>query len=205
MNPPLLIAEDDADLAKRLTRFFARSVEVVAVRSTTEATAALAAGPRWCGALVDVNLPDGSGLDVLDAFRTIEPTAPALVLTGHCDPTLINHAQRRRAEYAVKPAEVDNLRAFLAQVSEHRVARERDVETLLDQLSTTHKLSPAERRILDVSVRGTPRKRLADELGLTDNTVKTQLRSLLRKCDDAEELGEVVRSIWERATAGRDT
>jgi FixJ family two-component response regulator len=175
----------------------------VALVSSFREAADLLAGPTtWLGAVLDVSLPDGSGLDLLDSFRSIEATAPALILTGHCDPVFINRAQRRSAEYAVKPAAPSNIQAFVDRAIAHRDRREREVEVLVVACSERYGLSPSERKILAACARGTARKQLACELGVSENTIKMQVKSLLRKCDDAEGLGDVVREIWRLATQG---
>ena len=196
----VLIAEDNPTVAGSLARTLGRRFQVSVARSFLEASELMAAPTTWLGAVLDVSLPDGSGLDLLDTFRSIERTAPALILTGHCDAALINRAQRRSAEYAVKPAAPGNIRAFAERAVAHRERRERDVEVLVAEWSERYRLSPSERKILAASARGTARKQLAAEFGVTENTIKMQMKSLLRKCDDAEGLGDIVREIWRQAT-----
>jgi DNA-binding NarL/FixJ family response regulator len=62
-------------------------------------------------------------------------------------------------------------------------------------------LSPAESRVLDLAIAGVPRRYLAAELGVAENTVKTQIRHLLAK------LGEknLTEAAWHRRknAAGR--
>jgi DNA-binding NarL/FixJ family response regulator len=196
----VLIAEDNPVVASSLARSLGRRIPVAVARSFVEARALLAGPTMWLGGVFDVSLPDGSGLDLLDAFRAVESSAPALVLTGHCDAALINRAQRRSAEYAVKPAAPSNIRAFADRAVAHRDRREREIEVLVAGCSDHYGLSPSERKILAASARGAARKQLADDLGVSENTIKMQVKSLLRKCDDAESLGDIVREIWRRST-----
>lgn len=67
----------------------------------------------------------------------------------------------------------------------------------------TSKLSPQEARILALAVDGVPRRYVATELGLTENTVKTHVRRLLRKVG-GKSLAEVVYRLRKSSTPGSD-
>jgi DNA-binding NarL/FixJ family response regulator len=200
--PHVLIVEDAPDVAARLEKRAARCAPVALASAKREAIELLAGRSLWCGAILDIGLPDGSGLDLLDAFRAKAPRAPALVLTGQCSPELINRAQRARAEYAVKPAAPANIQAFLSLVTEFLDARSREIDVIIAELASRHRLSACEQKLLAASARGTSRKELATELGIAENTVKTQMRALLRKCEDAEQLSDLTREVWRRSTEG---
>jgi DNA-binding NtrC family response regulator len=78
----ILIVEDDVDLAVTCERLLRRNGHaVVAVASRAAALAALGDAPP--AVLVsDVRLPDGDGLDVVRAAAAMQPSVPAVVMTG---------------------------------------------------------------------------------------------------------------------------
>jgi len=78
----ILIVEDEADLAATCVRLLRRTgYAVVAVGSRAAALAAL--GDAAPTVLVsDVRLPDGDGLDVVRAAAAMQPSVPAVVMTG---------------------------------------------------------------------------------------------------------------------------
>jgi CheY-like chemotaxis protein len=78
----ILIVEDEVDLAATCVRLLRRSgYAVVAVGSRAAALAALGDAPP--AVLVsDVRLPDGDGLDVVRAAAGMQPSVPAVVMTG---------------------------------------------------------------------------------------------------------------------------
>lgn len=194
----ILIVEDDAVLARVLARRIASTCPTRIV-GTIEAVRALRAeGKSWAGAIVDIRLPDGSGLDLLESLRGDGWDGPALVLTGHLAPELVNRASKLRATYVVKPAPDENLRSFLAELSRG----ERNVADVTREYAERYRLTPGERRILELSVRGVSREAIADKIGVTENTLKTQVRSLLTKIPGAFQLGDVTRRIWSEASAG---
>jgi DNA-binding NarL/FixJ family response regulator len=197
----LLIAEDDPLVARALDLYFRRHVSVAITTSLAEAEELLDRPSAWCGIIVDVSLPDGNGLDALEKFRTVNAHAPALVLSGHWSPDLINRAARSLAIYSVKPALPVNLASFLRQLETYDAGLRHQIDAIIEQYAHTRGLTQSERRLLSYAARGTSRKALADELGIAENTVKSHARSLLRKCDNAEQIGDVVREIWRRASA----
>jgi DNA-binding response OmpR family regulator len=83
-SPMALIVEDDPDLRELLAMFLARhDMESVAVGDVSQALAALAIQP-FSVVLLDVSLPDGSGLDVCEAVRANPDTRglPVVMLTA---------------------------------------------------------------------------------------------------------------------------
>jgi DNA-binding NtrC family response regulator len=78
----ILIVEDEADLAATCVRLLRRNGHaVIAVGSRAAALAAL--GNATPAVLVsDVRLPDGDGLDVVRAAAAMQPSVPAVVMTG---------------------------------------------------------------------------------------------------------------------------
>src|SRR6478672_7750580 len=83
----LLLVEDDegdAFLVSELLRAEDPSIVVRHVRSLGEAVQALASDPPDC-VLLDLGLPDASGLDALERLRAVHPGVAQLVLTGDRD------------------------------------------------------------------------------------------------------------------------
>src|SRR6185312_3571884 len=79
----LLVEDDDAD-ARLVTEALERALDApVVARATSIAHAAeLVNGSAWSLAIVDHDLPDGPGVDVVDALRQDNPAMPSVMLTG---------------------------------------------------------------------------------------------------------------------------
>ena len=81
----LLLVEDDPDHAFLVRRQLGAHPEirlaVVHVTTAAEATTRLAVGDVGC-VVVDLSLPDASGLEAVHALRAVDPTVPVVVLTG---------------------------------------------------------------------------------------------------------------------------
>jgi PAS domain S-box-containing protein len=79
---------------------------------------------RPCDAvLVDLRLPDVSGLDVLRAIKANAPPAEVILMTGHGTlPTAIEAMDRAASGFLEKPVAMDQLLATLSRVLAHRRA-----------------------------------------------------------------------------------
>lgn len=143
--------------------------------------------------IVDERLPDGSGLGFVEAARARGVRTPVLLVTALEDTTLVNRAQLLGVEVAFKPEMSSNVRAFLGRA---RGARSAIAAVLraTDRFAEVHRLSSRERDLVRAVGRGVSRAALDVELGLSENTVKTLVRRILRKTGQSG-LDEVLRFI----------
>lgn len=133
----LLLLEDEVMLRKRLTAFLEQEgAEVTAVASVEAARQALA-GMSFEAALIDVNLPDGRGTDLL-RDKHFPPTTTVLVMTAEGGVAGAVEAVRAgAADYLVKPFDQEELPLRFAQARRHRQARRAD-EFKRDQEAELH-------------------------------------------------------------------
>lgn len=107
---PLLLVEDDANVAATLTqRLQAEGFAVTHAASVRAARAALQA-QRFAAAVLDVGLPDGSGFEVAQHLRELSPSTTMLFLTAHGTPADRIHGLELGADdYMTKPFEFREL------------------------------------------------------------------------------------------------
>jgi len=168
-------------IARSIATAMKPSLEAVVVGSLSEARTALAEHDTLAAAIVDLMLPDGSGLDFVSELRGDQPVLPILILTGHAEPVLINRAHALQAEYVCKPQFHDNLKDFLRRVVQPPADDEQRLADASRAFAAQHHLSVRETEILGLATSGVPRGRIADVLGVSENTIKTQIRSILDK------------------------
>lgn len=120
----LLLVEDDANLRKALARALGgRGFAVAAVASCSEALLHLAATADEPAplrfAVLDLRLPDGSGLDLVPVLLERSPALRVVVLTGWGSIATALRALRLGAvDFLAKPVEVEALvRALLGQTA----------------------------------------------------------------------------------------
>jgi two-component system response regulator RegA len=116
----VLLVDDDAVFRERLARAFRERGWSVREAADVAATrAALANGPPPEHAVVDLRLPDGSGLDVVRVLRAASGTARIVVLTGYGSiATALDAVRLGATHYLTKPVGVSDILAAFARGSE---------------------------------------------------------------------------------------
>ena len=109
--PTLLIVDDEAVLARTLVKLFSRlGFEAHHAAAIGEAERIVAATPVDV-VLLDLRLPDGSGLDLLDTLLTADADLPVIMMTAYGSVADAVHAMQRGArDYVQKPFELDEIR-----------------------------------------------------------------------------------------------
>jgi two-component system, NarL family, invasion response regulator UvrY len=184
---PVLVVDDEPEVVLTIDRLLRRSWPLVVADSWNQAHSVIEAAPALSCAIVDIGLPDGSGLDLLSPLREAYTLLPVLVLTAHCEAALINKAQAFGVEYLVKPDFADGLRAFAARVAANEALRgsgeyRQDVADAVHAFATTYDLTTRERDVLELAVGEHSRTEIAERLGISIHTIKAQVASILAKC-----------------------
>ena len=112
----VLIVDDEGlirwSLAQTLAAAGATVVEAADTRSAMEAIGA--AAPAFDAAILDVRLPDGSGLGLLTAIRRLRPATRVVLMTAYGTPALLAEARALGALGVVeKPFELDAMTALI--------------------------------------------------------------------------------------------
>jgi DNA-binding NtrC family response regulator len=137
----LLVVDDDDDFRESLVRLLAHHKHVVSGAADLAATRALLAKQTFDALLVDQQLPDGRGDDLLE--DPARPTTTELVvITGNGSVDAAVAAVRRgAADYLTKPTDTTALAATLSRVANMRRLRS-EVESLRDTLRDRGRLGP---------------------------------------------------------------
>jgi two-component system response regulator RegA len=112
----LLLVDDDQVLCQVMARAFeARGYNVRAAHTVRDGIAA-AQGFRPDAAVVDLRLPDQTGLKLIGALKAVNPDMRIVVLTGHGSiPTAIEAVKLGATYYLTKPVEADEVVAALGK------------------------------------------------------------------------------------------
>jgi two-component system response regulator AtoC len=159
--PHALVLEDDLDSQSALAELVERAGFSTSVAGTLEEARALVAKEPPDVALVDLQLPDGNGMDL---FRDVErPASTEVVLiTGHASvDTAVDALRMGASDYLTKPLDVARLRTVLANVARVRELKE-EVGTLraalrkLGHFGPLIGTSPAMQKVYDMITRVAP-------------------------------------------------
>ncbi len=190
----LLCLEDDVTVSRALERTL-QGYELDMVATVADAKMRIESGGSYAAWILDVRVPDGSGLDVLAWARLRGDRTPALVMTGVLDHVHANSAQILGAEFVFKPYGKAHLDSFLERAT-------RPTETPLPSRNAEafvreHGLTKREGEIIHAIARGVPRADLAGQLGVAESTIKTLVHRLLERAGYAN-LDEVLRDLLKR-------
>ncbi|HIZ34833.1 MAG TPA: response regulator transcription factor [Candidatus Ruania gallistercoris] len=133
--------------------------------------------------LVDLQLPDGTGLDVIAAARTEAPAARSVVLTSFGDDDAVAAALATGAHaFVLKSVRGDEiLDAVRAVAAGRTLLREGHVDRRRRSDDPTGTLTATERRVVDLIGEGYSNREIAERLGTAEKTVKNHVTSLLAK------------------------
>ncbi|KQY47560.1 response regulator transcription factor [Cellulomonas sp. Root137] len=134
--------------------------------------------------LVDLQLPDGTGIELLAALREQLPSARAIVLTSFDDDDALAAAlDAGAAAYLLKSVRGAEITDVIRAVAAGRI--------LLDERTVTRRkaghddptesLTPSELRVIDLIGEGLSNREIAERLGVVEKTVKNHITSLLAK------------------------
>lgn len=114
----ILLVEDDNAVAETVRRSLAREGHEADLAPDAETARSCARGQQYDAILLDLNLPDASGFDLIGELRNANPTIPVLMLTGRTSKEDVVHGFEVGADdYITKPFDVRELVARLRAVT----------------------------------------------------------------------------------------
>jgi FixJ family two-component response regulator len=201
MHAYVHIVDDDASFRTAVERRLKLAGYCVATYASARELLDHLPGNEEAGCiLLDVRIPGMSGPELQSRLNELESTIPIVFLTGHADTATTVQAIKAGAEdFLTKPIASEQLiRAIDRAVARHELVRSQ--RTRLDSLrGLLARLTPRERQVFDLIVRGRINKQIAHEIGTTERTVKAHRHQVMEKMR-VRSLAELV-SIAERLGA----
>ena len=143
--------------------------------------------------ILDVELPDLSGLDLQTEMAKADIGVPIIFLTGHGDiPKSVRAIKAGAVEFLTKPFREQELVGAVKQALLRDVEFRRRRSETLDLRQRLGTLTPRERQVLALVVAGLLNKQIAGELGTTEMTIKVHRGRVMRKMKAAS-LADLVR------------
>src|SRR5438874_1254942 len=112
----LLVVDDEPNIVYSIAECLGSPALEVISAGTAHEGIDLVSQKRPDAVILDVRLPDMSGLEAYDHIRSIDPRLPVIMLTAFARPeTAIEAIQRGAHEYLLKPVDFKRLREVVAK------------------------------------------------------------------------------------------
>ena len=193
-NQPVVFVIDDDRLVRDSVTDLLRSVGLGAQSFGSAQEFLQSKRPDVPGCIVlDVRLPGASGLEFQRLLVDSNIHLPVIFISGYGDVPMSVRAMRSGAiEFLTKPLrEQELLDAVQAGIERDRIRRQQ-ADHVAELQERFVSLTPRERDVLALVVTGRPNKQIADELKLSEATVKVHRSQIMRKMQ-AKSLVDLVR------------
>jgi FixJ family two-component response regulator len=192
------VVDDDLSVREAL-RSLVRSVGLrcETFGSATDFVVATRADAPAC-LVLDVNLPGGSGLDLLPELRRAGRVIPVVFITGHGTiPMSVRAMKAGAVEFLTKPFSEEELLAAIGQALERDAAARHERAESEAASARFASLTARERDVLRLVATGRMNKEIAAELGTAEQTVKEQRGRVMRKLG-VRSVADLVRLVERR-------
>jgi len=180
--PVIYVVDDDDGMRRALDTLLSTVGYKTAVYSgPTEFLANFKADTPGC-LVLDIRMPDMSGLEVQQQLNRLGAMMPVIFITGHGDVPMAVQAMKEGAfEFIQKPFRdqdlMDRINHALKQDAENRSTVSRRAEVL----HRLESLTPRERQVMDLVVDGAANKVIAIDLNLSERTVEIHRAKVMEK------------------------
>jgi FixJ family two-component response regulator len=180
--PVVFVVDDDVSVREALERLIRSSGwQPETFASAQEFLARPRASVPSC-LILDVTLPDVSGLDLQKRLVVDRPDMPIIFITGHGDVRMSVQAMKAGAvEFLMKPFGDEVLLGairYALERSRRVLERTAKMKVLRENYDS---LTPREREVMTLVVSGLLNKQVGGELGISEITVKAHRGQVMRK------------------------
>lgn len=182
MNVPVLVVDDDPSVRAALSRLL-RSHDIPHhLFASAEALFEARLETPYACLLLDMHLPDTSGLEVQDALRRLALPWPIVFMTGFGTIPMTVQAMRAGAvEFLTKPFDEDQLLTLLQAVRRRAVAEGRRWHHARQVEEKYQRLTQRERQVFSLVVGGLSHKQIAKQIGTSEVTTKVHKKNIMNK------------------------
>jgi FixJ family two-component response regulator len=192
------IVDDDASFRVAIERRLKRAGYDVATYATAQQLLDRLPSDHALGCiLLDVQIPGLTGPELQERLGQLGSALPIVFVTGHGDiPTSVRAIKAGAEDFLTKPVSSEDLLDAIEKALAHHGAlldQREKLDAMCDRIAS---LTPREREVFNLVVRGKINKQIAFALGTTERTIKAHRHSVMEKMQ-VQSLAELV-SIAER-------
>ena len=203
------VVDDDASFRKAIERRLTKAgYEVATYASALHLLVSLPSESVPGCILLDVRIPGLSGPELQKRLSELGSTLPIIFLTGHPDiPATVRAIKAGADDFLTKPVSSDDLlHAVERAIAHHRVTfgLKSKLDVVRARIAT---LTPRERQVFALIIRGNTNKQVARALGCTERTIKAHRHRVMEKMQvrTLPELVSLAERVGVASPAGQTT
>jgi len=183
-EPRVFVVDDDPFVRESVAMLLeAHGLDTAAYGSGTEFLDAVSADHRGC-VLLDVRLPDMTGLEVQSRLAEIPLRMPVIIITAFADVALAVRAMKAgAADFIQKPYTDDVLLESVRTAMDGADRSSADAVAAAETEGRIARLTPREREVMEGLVLGKQNKQIAYDLGISPRTVEIHRARVLEKME----------------------
>lgn len=197
-SPTVFLIDDDPSVRRALARLIKSAG--YQVQTFVSAREFLDRTPETQPAclVLDVRLPGLSGIDLQHELQRSNLILPIIFITGHGDiPMTVKAMKAGAVDFLSKPVRDTDLLRAIEQALARAVRDRAQLDETKDIQSRVEKLTPREREVMGLVVKGWLNKQIAFELGIVEKTIKVHRARVMQKME-VDSVAELAR-LAERA------
>lgn len=196
-----VIDDDDAVLDSTCGVLERAGLTVRTYASAENFLADLDSGNEFRCIVCDVRMPGLSGLDLQRRLAERRTTAPLILITGHGDIAMaVGALKAGAADFIEKPFDAGRLVETIRRVVAEASRQQAQQQARADIAARVSELSPRQREVMALVVKGYSNKEIGARLGISARTVETY-RLWVMERTGARNLAELVRMAMRLETA----
>ena len=183
MAPVIHVVDDDPSFRAAISRLLRKvGYDVTSYKSAQQMLAQLPDESKAGCILLDVQIPGLNGPELQARLAERGFSLPIVFLSGHGDiSTTVQVIKAGAEDFLTKPVTKEKLLAAI----ERAIARNETTREARDRLSELRvllaTLTPRERQVFELIVRGKMNKQIGHELGATERTIKAHRQKVMQK------------------------
>lgn len=193
-TPNVFLVDDDPSVRRALARLIkSAGHQVQTFASAQEFLGTRAAGEEAACLVLDVRMPGLTGIELQRQLQTLNRNVPIIFMTGHGNiPMSVQAMKAGAVDFLPKPVKDTDLLRAIEQALARAVRDRAERNELEDVRERVEKLTPREREVMVLVVRGLLNKQIAFELGTVEKTIKVHRARVMEKMQ-VDSLADLVR------------